>query len=233
MARSPIRDWMPFEIDRFFASSRVQGMKDFQRWWYVSLLLRAWQSEPPCRLPDDDNELRIAAGAPDEKIWAKHSALVLGAFHATGDGHRVNRRQLEIYEEKMGVRAIKKANGRGGGRPRKTEQKPNGYESVSGSSSSESISEVVLGFELPAGVPKKAWIAFEEMRQRIGKPLTPVARKLAAKRLKEVCELGLNPEEVIYESVLNSWPSFYPPRDMQPKHSTATVGMHRGDWRTE
>src|SRR4051794_20511000 len=104
MARSEISEWMPFEIDRFFGSPRVQRMRDFQKWWYVSLLLRAWQAEPPCYLPDDQNELMILAGATSERSWKEHSAFVLGMFDVTGDGHRVNRTQLEIYKEKMAIR---------------------------------------------------------------------------------------------------------------------------------
>jgi uncharacterized protein YdaU (DUF1376 family) len=147
MARSEIGEWMPFEIDRFFGSPRVQRMKDFQKWWYVSLLLRAWQAEPPCHLPDDQNELMILAGATSEKSWREHSAAVLGMFDAVGNGYRVNRRQLEIYEEKKAVREVNKLNGLKGGRPKKTETKPNGNQTVSDSSSSSSDSGSVAVFD--------------------------------------------------------------------------------------
>jgi uncharacterized protein YdaU (DUF1376 family) len=225
MARSEIGKWMPFDIDRFFGSPSVQQMKDFQKWWYTSLLLRAWQAEPPCRLPDDQNKLMILAGVTNESSWKKHSAVVLGMFEADGNGYRVNATQLEIYEEKMAVREVNKANGKLGGRPRKTETKPKDNRTVSDASSSDSSSEDFV-FELPIWVPEIAWAAFVESRKKLGKTMSEKAKQLAVARLKDVCDLGLNPEEVIYESVLQGWPSFYPPRDM-PKHSTATVGMDR------
>lgn len=214
MARSEIGEWMPFEIDRFFGSPRVGQMRDFQKWWYVSLLLRAWQAQPPCHLPDDENELMIMAGATDETSWKKHSALVLGAFRATGNGYRVNARQLEIYEEKIGIREVNRLNGLKGGRPKKTESKPNGNQTVSGSSNSSSDSVLAVAlkeerFVLPIWVPEVAWLAYLQMRHKKRADPTENAKRLICKKLEKWMNQGQSVEEILYQSVTSNWTDVY------------------------
>lgn len=233
MARSEIGEWMPFEIDRFFGSPRVGQMRDFQKWWYVSLLLRAWQAQPPCHLPDDENELMIMAGATDETSWKKHSALVLGAFRATGNGYRVNARQLEIYEEKIGIREVNRINGIKGGRPKKTESKPNGNRTVSGPSNSSFGVAVVPkqeGFRLPIFVPEKAWLAYLQMRKKKGKDPTDRAKELVCDKLKKLLDSGQNLEAVLYQSVVNCWTDVYEVHEDMVKTKAATIPQERPTW---
>ncbi len=59
MAKSPAyqmyaRDWL--------ASRSVRFMEDYQRGWYIQLLNEAWDSDPQCMLPDDDEILQRMAG---------------------------------------------------------------------------------------------------------------------------------------------------------------------------
>ena len=51
------RDWL--------ASRSVRFMTDYQRGWYIQLLNEAWDSEPQCMLPDDDEILQRMAGVSD------------------------------------------------------------------------------------------------------------------------------------------------------------------------
>ena len=48
------KDWI--------SSRRVRLMKDYQRGWYIQLLNEAWNSEPQCMLPDNDDDLQVLAG---------------------------------------------------------------------------------------------------------------------------------------------------------------------------
>ncbi len=79
---------------------------------------------------------------------------------------------------------------------------------------SSSISEGGLGgtktsarqiFQLPDWVPKEPWSSFEEMRQRIRKPMTNRARELTICDLERLHKSGCDPGSVLLQSVKNSW----------------------------
>lgn len=136
---------MPIEIDRWFSSPAVQAMKDFQRWWFMSLLMRAWQLDPPCHLPNDQNRLWMLAGAPSLNVWQKQSAIVIGQFDASGDGQwLINQRQLEIYNEKLGNYEISAKKGRLGAQKRWLNHS-SGIAEPSISYSNESVSSSEVG----------------------------------------------------------------------------------------
>jgi hypothetical protein len=63
--------------------------------------------------------------------------------------------------------------------------------------------------EIPDWVPLEAWGAFVEMRQRIKKPLTEYAKKLAIDELKNLVDQGQEAKAVINQSVLKSWQGFF------------------------
>jgi hypothetical protein len=68
-------------------------------------------------------------------------------------------------------------------------------------------------FVLPANIPSEAWEGFEEMRRRIGKPLTDYARSLAVKRLDALAEDGWPPGDVLNHCTMNSYQGIFPPKD--------------------
>lgn len=106
---------MPVEIDPWFASAAVQAMKDFQRWWFMSLLLRGWQLDPPCHLPNDQNKLWMLAGAASFDAWKKHSAIVLAEFDSVGDGQwLLNKHQYDLYLKKLAVNKSYSSRGKEG-----------------------------------------------------------------------------------------------------------------------
>jgi hypothetical protein len=111
--------WCPIEIGSLFSSPWFQAMKDFQRGWYLCLLLRAWERTPQLQLPNDDCALQVLAGVTDSRLWQAHKKLVLDRFLVSTDGKTLsNPKLLEVYE-----RQIRKHNqyvkaGKRGGRPK-------------------------------------------------------------------------------------------------------------------
>lgn len=63
---------------------------------------------------------------------------------------------------------------------------------------------------LPDWIPAEPWNEFVAMRKRIKKPLTEYATKLAIGKLIKLKDAGQDLTEVINESILRQWDSFYP-----------------------
>jgi hypothetical protein len=81
-------------------------------------------------------------------------------------------------------------------------------------------------FELPDWIPVEQWADFEDLRRKKKKPLTDRARALAVKELEKLRSSGQDVEEVIEQSVLHSWDSFYEVK----RSATRGAGVYgRGD----
>lgn len=65
------------------------------------------------------------------------------------------------------------------------------------------------GFRLPDWIPDRAWRDYEEMRQRIRKPMTDRARELAVRQLADLRVRGHPPEAVLQQSIFNSWQGLF------------------------
>lgn len=65
-------------------------------------------------------------------------------------------------------------------------------------------------FEAPDWIPADAWRAFEEMRQRVRKPMTNKAREMIVGELDGLRRAGHEPGEVLLQSVKNSWQGVFP-----------------------
>lgn len=74
---------------------------------------------------------------------------------------------------------------------------------------SSKVAKAAPKFELPDWIPVEQWADFEDLRRKKKKPLTDRARALAVKELEKLRSSGQNVEEVIEQSVLHSWDSFY------------------------
>lgn len=88
----------------------------------------------------------------------------------------------------------------------------------SSSSSSSKITPLIppsgeVGWSLPNWVPADLWRQFEEMRRRKKKPLTDAARKLAVNRLERLRSQGHDVRDLLNESILHCWDTFYPPKE--------------------
>jgi hypothetical protein len=68
-------------------------------------------------------------------------------------------------------------------------------------------------FVPPSDIPEAEWDGFEEMRKRIGKPMTPKARDLAVTRLRRLADDGYPPGDVLNHSILNNYQGLFPPKD--------------------
>ena len=94
-------EWLPLYIDRLLSSPAWQDMKDFQRAWYIQLLLRCTRSERLGYLKMDSS-LWTIAGAKRKDFWDSHKATVLACFKVCEmEGHQwiYNERLLSVMEE--------------------------------------------------------------------------------------------------------------------------------------
>ena len=64
-------------------------------------------------------------------------------------------------------------------------------------------------FVLPEWVNVDAWNSFKEMRNKVKKPLTPRASKMAINKLQKLKENGNDPIAVLEQSVFNCWTDLY------------------------
>lgn len=70
---------------------------------------------------------------------------------------------------------------------------------------------VSKSFELPDWVPEKEWAGFLEMRKAIGKPVpTEYAKELLIDELEVFKNDGYLPEQILKQSIANSWPTLWP-----------------------
>jgi len=67
----------------------------------------------------------------------------------------------------------------------------------------------VAKFALPGWVEKQAWDDYEQMRRRIGKPMTDRARELAVDKLAALQNKGHPVADVLRQSVFNSWQGLF------------------------
>lgn len=89
-----------------------------------------------------------------------------------------------------------------------------------------------LPFQPPIWVPEKAFLAYLEMRKAKKVATTDRAKELVVKELKKLMDAGHNPEEVLYQSIRNSWTDVYPLKDSNGKNNAART-QSAGQARTE
>jgi uncharacterized protein YdaU (DUF1376 family) len=95
----------------------VEAMSTLQVGAYVLLLCKAWQSDPPASLPNDDQILARLARV-DAVIWQEIKAGVLVPFRLGADGKLHSKRLRQEHEAAQKRMRIAKENGRKGGRPK-------------------------------------------------------------------------------------------------------------------
>lgn len=88
-------------------------------------------------------------------------------------------------------------------------------------------------FALPKVVNPETWTAYEEMRRKIRKPMTNAAKVLAIKKLEKIIKnTGNDPNDVIEQSILNSWQGLFPVRnEKNPNEQTKHGEFERQDYR--
>lgn len=94
-------EWLPLYIDKLLSSPAWQDMTDFQRGWYIQLLLRCTRSERLGYLKMDSN-LWTIAGAKRRDFFESHKSAVLACFKVREmEGHQwlYNDRLLSVMED--------------------------------------------------------------------------------------------------------------------------------------
>ncbi len=89
-------------------------------------------------------------------------------------------------------------------------------------------------FCLPDWIKKENWSAFTEMRTKLRAPLTERAKALIVSRLSSLRAAGDDPNEVLNQSVMNSWKGVFPLKEAKnerfgenrPKESAAERADH-------
>lgn len=66
--------------------------------------------------------------------------------------------------------------------------------------------------ELPEWIPQEEWEAYLEMRKKIKKPATEYALKLCIKKLEGFKKQGYNVQEILENSIMNSWQGLFEPK---------------------
>jgi hypothetical protein len=106
-------DWLPLYIDRLLSSPAWKHMKDYQRGWYIQLLLNCTRSKRLGYLTLDENLWKIA-GAHSRPMWESHKGAVMACFkirQCDGIEEIYNERLLSVMEEQSGKYHRKKPPG--------------------------------------------------------------------------------------------------------------------------
>ena len=93
--------WVKLYIGDILEAPDWAQMKDYQRGWYIQLLLRSTRSERRGYLPYDGSLWRLA-GAHTKQYWDDHSAVVMACFKRRQENGRewiYNERFLRMLEE--------------------------------------------------------------------------------------------------------------------------------------
>jgi len=80
----------------------------------------------------------------------------------------------------------------------------------------------------PPWLDVEAWEAFDEMRKKLKKPMTPRARELIVKKLAGFEAQGHNSTEILNQSVVSGWTDVYAPKHPTGgNHGTRNNGSNR------
>jgi hypothetical protein len=104
--------WFPLYIDKLLSSPHWQQMEDYQKGWYIQLLLNCTRSNRLGYLKMDSSLWKIA-GARRRDFWDSHKSAVLACFKVCEmEGHQwiYNERLLYVMGEQSNK--YKKKSGR-------------------------------------------------------------------------------------------------------------------------
>lgn len=127
-------EWVPWYIDLILSSPRWKKMRDFQRGWYMQLLLLCTRSERIGYLKLDERLWELA-GAHRREMWEQHSSAVMACFKT-----RTFDAQCWIYNERL-LKTISEQNA-------KRNKRVKGKEVPENIDLSVSISEVASALEV-------------------------------------------------------------------------------------
>lgn len=106
--------FIPIYINDLTSDELVEAMTTEEFGAYMLLLFKAWKSEPPATIPDDDSTLARWARL-SMKQWLKCRARVLAPWKPFEGGRLVQKRLLQVHGEVTGKVARRKEAGAKGG----------------------------------------------------------------------------------------------------------------------
>lgn len=85
---------------------------------------------------------------------------------------------------------------------------------------------------LPDFLPEAEWLTFVEHRKALKAPMTPIAETRALAVLGKFHESGMNPREVISQSIVNGWKGLFPLKTATTRgcHGNTFDDWNRSDW---
>ena len=81
--------------------------------------------------------------------------------------------------------------------------------------------------QLPGWVDAETWSAFVDMRKKIRKPMTDHAKQLALNKLAKLREAGQDANEVLRQSIMNSYQGLFPVKSDETTQRTFTSREQR------
>ena len=220
--RKPL--YQPWSEEEFRADYQVMAMTPLQRWMYRTLLQAAFFHSSRPYLPDDDAQLWMLAGCENENQWQRNKIAVRAAFTPVqiDDTRLLSRKRLvedwtRIMDKRQALAEAGRKGGKANAKPELSKCLPDARlessKEVKGSEVREERKDKTntapqtgaVAVDLPDWLPVKEWNGYLKMRQRIRKPATVEAMRLAIAELDRLRAAGNDPKLVLEQSILNSW----------------------------
>lgn len=109
--------YLPVYVNDLTSDELVEAMSTEEFGAYMFLLFKAWKSEPPCTIPDDDQTLARYSRLPIKR-WLTCKARILAPWKSSGEGRLVQKRLLKVHGEVLERINQKREAGAKGGRAR-------------------------------------------------------------------------------------------------------------------
>jgi hypothetical protein len=209
------QQWMPFHIDRWRGSPSVQAMHPAAQMGYLNLLCSCWQSADCC-VPSDPVDLATESRLGDE-LWALYGPRILRKFVDVLGRWRnevlfVEWEEARRVYEKRKSGALRTNSSRTADADRTHSQRNTDTQTLTETeteTSTKKQKQAASAFVLPEWIDRKVWDSYEDMRKKIRKPMTDEARILAVGKLKKLESQGHHHEDVLNQSILNSWQGLF------------------------
>ena len=209
--------WMPMYWADYFGDTT--HLTTLEHGAYILLLGTYWRRGRP--LPDDDKWLAIVCKLTPKR-WRVVRQKVSHLFQIKDGQWEHKRLEKEILKSSERLNSAR-SNCRAGG-------------IASGVAKSKLVTTTVIKegskkkgngadaprFDVPSWIPSEPWAAYEEMRQRIRKPMTNRARELTICDLEKLHKSGCDPGSVLLQSVKNSWQGVFKLREDHGNGGTNT-----------
>lgn len=148
--------------------------------------------------------------------------MLLKEFFSMSDAGWHNKRADEEIAKYQAKADANRSNGKAGGRPKRTQEKPSGFPVGSDSQTQNNLNqnqepepltktkEKASAFALPDWVPAEPWKAWLEVRKRMKAPNTDYALGCAVKDLERLRDAGDDPQAVLDRSTSRGWRGLFP-----------------------